>query len=66
MFWVTDDFLMHQSETKHNRNRLVEKTKAHYHHVRLPRAESETDVFLSTDEEILGESIQNNQSSVLS
>lgn len=66
MFWVTDDFLMHRSETKRTSNRMVEKTKAHYRHVRLPRTESEIDVFLSTDEEILGESIQNDQSSVLS
>lgn len=57
---------MHRSEPKFDGNRLLMKTKARYRHVRLPRTESETDVFLSTDEEILGESIQNNQASVLS
>ncbi|XP_046685142.1 LOW QUALITY PROTEIN: store-operated calcium entry regulator STIMATE-like [Homalodisca vitripennis] len=64
MFWVTDDFLMHRSADKSNR--LLQKTKIHYRHVMLPRNESDSDVALTTDEEILEESIRHNQSSVLS
>ncbi|XP_054277342.1 store-operated calcium entry regulator STIMATE-like isoform X2 [Macrosteles quadrilineatus] len=64
MFWVTDDFLMHRSETK--TNRLVQKTKVRYLHTRLPRTESDSDVVLSTDEDIIGDSIQHLRSSILS
>lgn len=66
MFWVTDDFLMHQAGKKSRSNRLNPKGKARYRHVRLPRNESDSDVVLSTDEEILGEIIQQNRPSVLS
>lgn len=66
MFWVTDDFLMHQTGGKNKSSRLLQKGKARYRHVQLPRNESDSDVVLSTDEEILGEVIEQHRPSVLS
>lgn len=64
MFWVTDDFLMHRSETKTNRH--IQKAKVRYQHTRLARAESDSDVLLSADDDIIGDSIQHMRSSILS
>uniref|UniRef100_A0A1B6C1Z1 Uncharacterized protein n=1 Tax=Clastoptera arizonana TaxID=38151 RepID=A0A1B6C1Z1_9HEMI len=51
MFWITDNFLMHHQK-KQKKIGLLQKMKVHYRHVHH-RADSESDIALSTDDELL-------------
>lgn len=52
MFWITDNFLMHQQH-KNKKSGLIQKMKVHYRHIRH-LTDSESDLVLSTDDELLG------------
>lgn len=71
MFWVTDNFLMHR--TPRNRRlsadrSLIERVKVRYRSIRAKNKieDSESDVLLSADEELLGshESLQQRTTAV--
>lgn len=61
MFWVTDNFLMHRSPTARSRRTSIERSllqrvKVRYRSIRVKNKveDSESDVLLSADEELLG------------
>lgn len=58
MFWVTDNFLMHKNKANHRDNMersLLTRTKVKYRSIRRKprRHNSETDILLSGDDELL-------------
>lgn len=60
MFWVTDNFLMHRTHLQRTRRgsaekSLLQRVKVRYRSIRAKdkRHDSESDVLLSADEELL-------------
>lgn len=59
MFWVTDNFLMHRTHLQRNHRSsfeqsLLQRVKVRYRSIRKDkRHDSESDVLLSADEELL-------------
>ncbi|ENN72030.1 hypothetical protein YQE_11319, partial [Dendroctonus ponderosae] len=57
MFWVTDNFLMYRDPAKRRRDSsevsLLEKAKVKYRSLRKKKSDSESDILLSADDELL-------------
>ncbi|XP_066260625.1 store-operated calcium entry regulator STIMATE-like [Euwallacea similis] len=61
MFWVTDNFLMYRDPSRRRRDScevsLLEKAKVKYRALRKKKSDSESDILLSADDELLDEQV---------